>query len=65
MCATAAKISELGATSMPSLERVEEALIQQPLHRTRRNQTRAAQLLDISRDALRYKMKNRLQEAGG
>ena len=50
---------------MPSLERVEERLIQQPLHRTRRNQTRAALLLDISRDALCYKMKKfHVQEVG-
>jgi two-component system response regulator AtoC len=48
-----------------SLERVEEELIRQALHRTRGNQTRAAQLLDISRDALRYKMKKfHLEEAG-
>ena len=40
-----------------SLERVEEELVRQALARTRGNQTRAAQLLDISRDALRYKMK--------
>jgi len=46
-----------------SLERVEEQLIRQALLRTRGNQTRAAQLLDISRDALRYKMKKfHLQE---
>jgi transcriptional regulator with PAS, ATPase and Fis domain len=48
-----------------SLERVEEELIRQALSRTRGNQTRAAQLLDISRDALRYKMKKfQLQESG-
>jgi transcriptional regulator with PAS, ATPase and Fis domain len=40
-----------------SLERVEEELVRQALARTRGNQTRAAQLLDISRDSLRYKMK--------
>jgi transcriptional regulator with PAS, ATPase and Fis domain len=40
-----------------SLERVEGELVRQALARTRGNQTRAAQLLDISRDALRYKMK--------
>ncbi|MFQ5790659.1 MAG: sigma-54-dependent transcriptional regulator [Acidobacteriota bacterium] len=40
-----------------SLERVEEELVRQALVRARGNQTRAAKLLDISRDALRYKMK--------
>lgn len=40
-----------------SLERVEEELVRQALIRARGNQTRAAKLLDISRDALRYKMK--------
>jgi DNA-binding NtrC family response regulator len=46
-----------------SLERVEESLIRQALTRTGGNQTRAAKLLDISRDALRYKMKKfHLQE---
>jgi two-component system response regulator AtoC len=48
-----------------SLERVEEELIRQALARTGGNQTRAAKLLDISRDALRYKMKKfQLQETG-
>lgn len=48
-----------------SLERVEEELIRQALSRTGGNQTRAAKLLDISRDALRYKMKKfHLQETG-
>jgi DNA-binding NtrC family response regulator len=48
-----------------SLEKVEEELIRQALSRTRGNQTRAAKLLNISRDALRYKMKKfQLQEAG-
>jgi two-component system, NtrC family, response regulator AtoC len=48
-----------------SLEKVEEELIRQALSRTGGNQTRAAKLLDISRDALRYKMKKfNLQEAG-
>jgi two-component system response regulator AtoC len=39
-----------------SLEKVEEALVRQALKMTNRNQTRAAKLLDISRDALRYRM---------
>jgi transcriptional regulator with PAS, ATPase and Fis domain len=48
-----------------SLEKVEEELIRQALSRTRGNQTRAAKLLNISRDALRYKMKKfQLQEEG-
>jgi DNA-binding NtrC family response regulator len=46
-----------------SLEKVEEELVRQALVRARGNQTRAARLLDISRDALRYKMKKfQLQE---
>ena len=40
-----------------SLEKVEEELVRQALVRARGNQNRAAKLLDISRDALRYKMK--------
>ncbi len=39
-----------------SLEKVEEALVKQALKMTGGNQTRAAKLLDISRDALRYRM---------
>jgi len=39
-----------------SLEKVEEALVRQALKITNGNQTRAAKLLDISRDALRYRM---------
>jgi two-component system response regulator AtoC len=40
-----------------SLERVEEELIRQAMAMARGNQTRAAKLIDISRDALRYKLK--------
>jgi two-component system response regulator AtoC len=40
-----------------SLERVEETLVRQAMVMSGGNQTRAAQLLDISRDALRYKLK--------
>lgn len=48
-----------------SLEKVEEELVRQALVLARGNQTRAAKLLDISRDALRYKMKKfELQGAG-
>jgi two-component system, NtrC family, response regulator AtoC len=39
-----------------SLEKVEEALVRQALKITDGNQTKAARLLDISRDALRYRM---------
>ena len=39
-----------------SLEKVEEALVKQALKMTNWNQTKAAKLLDISRDALRYRM---------
>ena len=39
-----------------SLEKVEEGLVRQALKLTKGNQTRAAKLLDISRDALRYRM---------
>ena len=40
-----------------SLEEVERAMVELALQRAQNNQTRAARLLDISRDALRYKMK--------
>ena len=40
-----------------SLERMEEALVRQAIQMADGNQTRAAKLLDISRDALRYKLK--------
>ncbi|HEX9761274.1 MAG TPA: sigma-54 dependent transcriptional regulator [Candidatus Acidoferrales bacterium] len=40
-----------------SLEEVERALVEMALRQTDGNQTHAARLLDISRDALRYKMK--------
>jgi len=39
-----------------SLEKVEEAFVRQALKMTHGNQTKAARLLDISRDALRYRM---------
>ena len=41
-----------------SLREVERELVRQALERTAGNQTRAAKLLRISRDALRYKMKS-------
>ena len=40
-----------------SLERMEESLVRQAIQLADGNQTRAARLLDISRDALRYKLK--------
>ncbi|MBI4459618.1 MAG: sigma-54-dependent Fis family transcriptional regulator [Acidobacteria bacterium] len=40
-----------------SLEDIERGLVQTALQQTRGNQTRAARLLNISRDALRYRMK--------
>jgi two-component system response regulator AtoC len=40
-----------------SLEQVEESLVRQAIAQAGGNQTRAAQLLDVSRDALRYKLK--------
>jgi two-component system response regulator AtoC len=39
-----------------SMEKVEEALVRQALEMTGGNQTKAAKLLDISRDSLRYRM---------
>ena len=51
----------LPALSIPeggtSLEEVEHALVEMALRQSNGNQIRAAKLLDISRDALRYKMK--------
>ncbi|HKY31121.1 MAG TPA: sigma-54 dependent transcriptional regulator [Candidatus Polarisedimenticolia bacterium] len=40
-----------------ALESMEREMVRQALDQARGNQTRAARLLDISRDALRYKMK--------
>jgi len=45
-----------------SLEEVEMSLVRQALERSGGNQTKAAELLDISRDQLRYRMK-KLEEA--
>jgi DNA-binding NtrC family response regulator len=39
-----------------SMEKVEEALVRQALKMTNGNQTKASKLLDISRDALRYRI---------
>jgi len=46
-----------------SLEEVEMSLVRQALERSGGNQTKAAELLDISRDQLRYRMK-KLEEDG-
>jgi transcriptional regulator with PAS, ATPase and Fis domain len=40
-----------------SLEEMEKDLIEQALERTNNNQTKAARLLDISYDSLRYQIK--------
>ena len=40
-----------------SLERVEETLVRQAMAMAGGNQTKAAKLLDVSRDTLRYKLK--------
>jgi two-component system, NtrC family, response regulator AtoC len=40
-----------------SLEEVERAFVEFAMRQSKNNQTQAAKLLDISRDALRYKLK--------
>jgi DNA-binding NtrC family response regulator len=40
-----------------SLEEVERAMVELAMRQANNNQTQAARLLDISRDALRYKLK--------
>jgi DNA-binding protein Fis len=40
-----------------NLEQVELSLVQQAMERSGGNQTRAAELLGISRDQLRYRLK--------
>jgi DNA-binding protein Fis len=40
-----------------SLEEVEHAMVELAMRQAHNNQTHAAKLLDISRDALRYKLK--------
>jgi DNA-binding NtrC family response regulator len=40
-----------------SLEEVEHAMVELAMRQANSNQTHAAKLLDISRDALRYKLK--------
>jgi two-component system, NtrC family, response regulator AtoC len=61
MTAEGARKRGLPPLSIPeggtSLEEVEHALVEMALRQSNGNQIRAAKLLDISRDALRYKMK--------
>jgi two-component system, NtrC family, response regulator AtoC len=40
-----------------SLEEIERALVAQAVRQAEGNQSQAAKMLDITRDALRYKMK--------
>ena len=40
-----------------SLEEIERTFVEMAMQQANRNQTQAAKLLDISRDALRYKLK--------
>ncbi|RMG49248.1 MAG: hypothetical protein D6723_14145, partial [Acidobacteria bacterium] len=47
-----------------TLEEMERTMIQQALEQTGWNQTRAAHLLGISRDAIRYKIKKHKIERG-
>ena len=58
LCPTAACFPRLyipeGGTS---LEEVERAMVELAMRQANGNQTHAAKLLDISRDALRYKLK--------
>ena len=48
-----------------SLEDVEMSLVRQALEQSRGNQTKAAELLHISRDQLRYRMKKLEEVAAG
>ena len=50
-------VSRESALEGMSLEQAERTLLVRALEKARGNQTQAARLLDISRDALRYKMK--------
>jgi len=47
----------IGAAGRTSLEEVERALIELAMMQANNKQTYGARLLDISRDALRYKLK--------
>jgi two-component system response regulator AtoC len=48
-----------------SLEELETSLVRQAVERSGGNQTRAAELLGISRDQLRYRLKKIDAEAAG
>jgi DNA-binding protein Fis len=56
-------VGRVGATAFKlpddgyGLREMEEQMVRQALEKTDGNQSRAAELLDISRDSLRYKMK--------
>lgn len=58
---TEGPVEEPATIALPArgcvLEEVEESLLRQALERARSNRTRAARLLGITRDALRYKLK--------
>lgn len=60
LCYQKAEMTEEQSIDLPvggiSLKNVEKDLVIQALQKTEGNQTKAAKLLDISRDALRYKM---------
>ena len=66
--AAASRAAEVGATSFQlpdagiDLERVELSLVRQAMERSGGNQTRAAELLGVSRDQLRYRLK-KIEEA--
>jgi DNA-binding NtrC family response regulator len=47
-----------------SLDKVEMSLVQQAINQSGGNQTKAAELLGISRDQLRYRLK-KIEEAAG
>jgi DNA-binding NtrC family response regulator len=53
--------SSAGGVALPDegcgLRQIEERMVRRALEKTNGNQSRAAQLLDISRDSLRYKMR--------
>ena len=53
----ARELADRERSVLDTLEDVERDLVKQALERTQGNQTHATRLLNISRDALRYKMK--------
>ena len=54
--APAHAVSVIAATSARTLEDVEREMLREALHRTMWNVSRAAQMLGVSRDTLRYRM---------